>query len=561
MKDLYDYYLSDKRMFLIPIEHLSANGMSATFQDLLLERSLVSEGWIELFNEAFRHYDQRASDLAAQAPRHWFPSRLQHACIVTEPARVRPYSQPFNKCSWLLYETDFDPATSNREFAAFQFFQAERLGLVREVISASLRNLSYYLICTDEEIERFCEGCRRSNRPDAVAYRAVAEAMPWIRRLYHESLKKPVLATIEPLIKIPQTGLLIPRSLQANLDELIGTWTKTAQDAMAEFQTAHQPRKGLHTEKLCGWLEATQPCVLITGPPERVLWDPDKPREIEAVRSALGDTADEIAKSIEADLQVIDERSRGFFMSLRRPEDLPMPHTEMEESGLSYLHVGRRMIAYNLLDKVTDRLNLPSPPYERDMLAARTIHEWGHQAVDAGLVPIATSRQADHEQYYEQLADLLDEIYRNAPAGARSITAASMARLADRDESPGHALARVATNRVCDFQANLLSQNYLTLAERETYIRNNVYALILESAGTELFQRLARHVYEYQYLRFSRIDDPLAYFLGSTWFGEQYLKTGILTDTQFKNLLSVVGKLCDCYEVDQSKFVTAGGSI
>lgn len=552
-ESLSNYYFAHREMFLIPIEHMSANGMSSAYRDFLLERALASSAWIDLFNQSFTQYYRRASELAGQAPHYWLPPRLQHACIVTDPKRARPYSQPLNKCSWLLYATDFEPTISNREFATFQFFQAERLGMTREVISAFVKNLSYWLVREDEEIEEFCAGCRQASRPDAAAYRAIAEAIPWILRLSHESMKKPILASIEPLVGIPQTGLLIPRSLQANLNKLVQNLTTVAQEVMTAFLANHQSREKNDANELCAWLRESQPKLLITGPAENILWDPEKPDEIDAVRAALGGSSKSVIESIREDLRIIDERSRSFLDSLRRPDDLPELHTDMEESGLSYLHVKRRLIAYNLLDPLTDRRRQPSPPYERYMLAARTIHEWGHQAVDAGMVPIAENRRVEYDTLFTQLSETFDEIYHAAPANAKTHAAGSIARLAGGD-SPGLALARVSTNRMCDFQANLLSQNYLNAAERETYIRNNVCSLAFEYANTDLFQRLARYVYEYQYLRFSRIDDPFSYFMSSTWFGEQYLKTGILNEDYLKQAIGVLGKLCDCFTIDCSYF-------
>ena len=96
-------------------------------------------------------------------------------------------------------------------------------------------------------------------------------------------------------------------------------------------------------------------------------------------------------------------------------------------------------------------------------------------------------------------------------------------------------------------------------AERETYVRNNVYSLALAYPSTGLFRRLARYAFEYQYLRFSAVADPRRYLLASTWFDAEYLETGILDEARLARLLDTVGCLLDCYAVDESRFVKSGG--
>jgi len=238
-------------MFVIPIEHLSPAGVSDTFRQLLRDRVSLGDRWLDLFNESFATYWQRVAELAARAPQYWFPPRLQHVCVVTDPARVRPYFQPFNKTSWLLYATDFDPETSNCEFATFQFVQAERMGLLQEVTQTVVRNLSYWLLRSDQEVERFSAACRQARRPDAAAFRALAEALPWVRRLHHDSLKKPILVAVEPCVKVPHTGLLATRSLQSNLDHLARRWGEVAQGVVTEFHALHARRGRDRAGDLC----------------------------------------------------------------------------------------------------------------------------------------------------------------------------------------------------------------------------------------------------------------------------------------------------------------------
>ena len=554
MNELAEYYFAHEELFVIPIEELSSQGMTRRFQELLRERLRVEPAWIDLFNAAFVTYWERATELAGQAPAYWFPPRLQHVCVVVDAARVRPYFQPFNKGSWLLYATDFDPSTSNREFAAYQFLHVERMGLLQEVTQAVVRNLSYWLQRSDAEIDQFRAACRQTTRPDAPAFRALDTAMPWIRRLYHESLKPPVLVSIDPFVQLPHTGVLMPRSLQPDLDALVRCWTTAAQEARQAFYATYARRGRERSGDLCAWLKEQRPEVLVTGQQRRVLWDPREPERIGAVRAVLRGIGESAAESIRADLEVIDAHTRRFLSSLRHPEDLPLPHVQMAQGGLSYLDATRRIIAYNLREPGMERLQVPAPPYERWMLGARTIHEWGHLAADAGWVPLAPERRGEYARATSELALLFEEIYRTAPVAARALTASDMDRLTQGGVAVGKALARITLARLPDYQANLLARSYLSREELDTYIRNNVYSLALESASVAVFRRLARYAYEYQYLRFSRIADPRRYFTDSTWFSDEYLHRGLLSETQLDRLLATVGRLVDCYAVDWTRF-------
>ena len=554
VRDLADYYFAHPEMFVIPIEHLSRDGMSAAFATLVRQRTTLGAEWVEGFNAAFRLYWERLSELAVRAPRDWFPPRLQHCCAVTAPLRVRPYFQPFNKSSWLLHASDFDPAVSDPEFGAYQLIHAERMGLLQEVTQPVLRNLSYWLVRSDEEIEAFCAACRRSPRPDAGAFRALADAMPWIRRLYHDPLKRPMLATVEPSVPVPGTGLLLPRSAQPQLEALQRRWRVAAEAAVRGFHDSYARRGRDRAGELCAWLREHRPATLLTGELGETLWDPRASDETSAVRAALGGVGEAAAASIRADVEVIHAHSSRFLSSLASPQALPAPHPDTAQNGLCYLHVSRKLIAYNLREPGMERLRVPAPPYERFMLGARVLHEWGHLAVEAGWVPVAAERRREFDAARDQLAALFEAGYRAAPGRLRQHTAAAMAQLARDAGGLGRGLADIAVRRLPDYQANLLARYYLTLAERETYIRNNVYALVRESPPPAIFQRLARALFESQYLRFSDVPDVRRYFLCSTWFTEDYMAAGALTEALLEPLLAVVGRLCDCVAVDWTKF-------
>jgi hypothetical protein len=61
-------------------------------------------------------------------------------------------------------------------------------------------------------------------------------------------------------------------------------------------------------------------------------------------------------------------------------------------------------------------------------------------------------------------------------------------------------------------------------------------------------------------LSFSAVADPRAYFFGSTWFGEDFLATGILDADRFEALAQAIASLCGCYAIDEKRFRYAPAS-
>ena len=58
---------------------------------------------------------------------------------MTDAERTRPYYLPFNKSSWLLYATDFDPDATDLELATYLFFHTERLCLTKSPAAAHVQ--------------------------------------------------------------------------------------------------------------------------------------------------------------------------------------------------------------------------------------------------------------------------------------------------------------------------------------------------------------------------------------------------------------------------------------
>jgi hypothetical protein len=189
------------------------------------------------------------------------------------------------------------------------------------------------------------------------------------------------------------------------------------------------------------------------------------------------------------------------------------------------------------------------------MLGARALHERAHLAVDAGRVPLAVAPE-ELAHRIAALAVQLDAAIGHAPAPVRRGTAADLVALAAVEAAPaGMALARLLLRRIPDFQSNLLAERYLDEPERETYARQNVRTLRDAYPPARLWRLLVRYLYEFQYLRFSRVTDRRAFCLRSTGCGADFIESGVLDDETFDALTAAVAAICDCYAVDESKFV------
>src|SRR4051794_20819040 len=151
---LSDYYLEDPRLILVPIEHLSPDGMSRELAVLLRDDPRWDDARTALFDAGFRLYFARATALARRT-RTWPAPRLRHAAVVTDPAAVRPFVQLLNTSAWLLYADDFDPSRSHPELAAYLFVLGDRMALSGEIASAPLHAAAYWLDRSDDECAAF----------------------------------------------------------------------------------------------------------------------------------------------------------------------------------------------------------------------------------------------------------------------------------------------------------------------------------------------------------------------------------------------------------------------
>jgi hypothetical protein len=539
---------SDPRLVLVPIEALSETGVSAAFATLAAPHGFDAPRRA-LFDAGFARYFARAEDLGRRT-RTWPMPRLRHVAIVAEPLGVRPYVQLLNTSAWTLHACDLDPRASHPELVAYLLVLGDRMAVSGEVASAPLHCAAYWLERTPEELDAFTAAAAASARPDAALLRAVAAALPWLRELRHETLRPPIVGA--PHRAVPGTGLLVPRALEAHPPAFVEECAAAARSALGAFQVAWRRSDRRVVDDLTGWLAATVPRLLVTAQRGRIVWDADTPARVNALVRELRDADAVAVKAVAEDLRVVDRCSRAFHATLAAPEALPAPDPTTEQAGYAYLHTGRRLVAYGLHAPGMERLRSPALPFARAMLAARTMHEWAHLAVDAGWV----RRSVDADGWRERVAALaaaFDAVVAGAPTAVRAATADDVARLTADGSSVGAALAAVVEGRMPDYEANLVAMPLLAPLEREVYVRHNVRTLRLEYPPGRLWPMLARYLYEYQYLGFSGTTGRGTYFTRSTWFDDDFFRTGILGEATFHDLAARVAALCASYAVDETR--------
>jgi len=554
---LADFYLADPRVVLVPIEHLTAAGMSAPFAALVRERAGWSTERTALFDAGFALYWQRGTALAART-RTWPAPRRRHvAVVVGEPLAVRPYVQLLNTSAWMVYAADLDPETSHPELLAYLLAAGDWMALTGEVSGTAVRTALWWLERTDAECAAFAAAAERSTRPDADAVRAVAGALGWLRRLHHDPLRPPVV--VAQYRRILATGLLVSPALVDEPPRLARAWERTASETLERHRAAHRRSDTTVLRSLETWLGETAPSLLVVDG-KRIVWDPERAARTGPLRRRLEGVPAAAIHDVHQDLVTVERVTQAFHAAVVTPDALPaaVPANTMQ-SGYTYLHRERRMVAYDLAEPGIERLAGPALPYARFMLAARTAHEWAHLADAAGWVPRVVAADAWRTDR-DALAELLDAVVRAAPRAVREQTVVDEQALAT--ERPiGAALVRILVSRLPDYRANLVARHLLAPAERETYVRQNVRTLRGEYPPVARWRLLVRYLFEYQYLRpalgMTGIADPLSFFVTSAGFDQDFFATGILDERRFVELAAAVGRLCTSYAVDATRFRVA----
>ena len=543
--------LHDPRVLLVPPEAFSPGGLRADACEALAAGGRWSPGALGLVDAAFGLYWSRGSDLARRA-RGWIAPRVRHLVAVAgDPLGVRPYVQLLNTSAWLVWGDDVDPERSHPELLAWLLALGDRMAMSGEVTTAAVHAAAWWLERTDAECAAFAAAAARSGRPDAVALRATAEALPWLRRLHHESLRPPVV--IVPERPIPGTGLLVPRPLEVEPPALAAAWTAAARGALAVYRARWRGSDVAAVRALLDWLAAAVPPLLVTSR-GRVLWEPAAPAGAGALRAALRDADGVAVRAIHDDLATIARHTERFFAAVVDREALPAPRPGLAQRGYCWLHVERRLLAYDLDEPGMERRHGPPLPWAREMLGARAAHEWAHLADDAGWVPrtVSDARWAELEGV---LAAELDAAVGAAPAAVRRATAADLAALGGTH--PGAALARLTLARLPDWRANLVVRQLVGDSEAEAYVRHNLRTLRGEYAPGQRWRMLVRYLFEYQYLLpalgLTRMADPRGVLFHSTWFANDFLAPGILDEARFDALAAAVGACCAAHAIDPAR--------
>jgi hypothetical protein len=541
------FYGHDPRMTLVALEQLGPEGLLQPFA----ERLATWPGWstdrVEMLDDAFALYWARQAALARRCG-DLSPPRLRNVAIVHDADLVRPYAALLNTSTWTLYACDLDPERSNAEFVAYLLAHGERMTETGEVTLVAVHLAPWWFERTAEERAAFRDAALASTRPDAATFRAIADAVPWLRELRHARLRPPRRGTHRP---IPGTGLLVPRAHETQPDRLVAQCRADASAALSSFHRRFRDADPAAADEITDWLARDVPPLLVTERRGAIVWDPERPADTGPLRARLAVASRPALRDVLADLQIVARHTRRFRGALADPTGLPAPDPTTAQSGYSYLHVDRRLVAYNLDEPGIERLAGPALPFARAMLGARTIHEWAHLAVDGGLVPRTVDEPA-WQRLLGEFAGLLDDTIAAASRAVRERCAPDL-RALSRGGTPGAALAAIFTSRIPDYQSNLLGFPFLSLAEREAYVRQNVRPLAREYAPAQLWRQLVRTLYEFQYLTFSRMPDARRCFAGTTRLEHDFFACGAVDEARFDTLCAAARALCAAHAVDAAR--------
>jgi len=545
--ELRSFYFEHSDLFVVPVEHLSRRGVDAEFVRVACGEREVPDGFFDLLSEAVASYFGRVESLFGSARAQWFPPRLLNLCVVTAPKLARLYYQPFVGASLLVHQSDFDPETSNVEMATYQLVHAERLGITRSIPSTVLGNLGYFVARTELERERFADAAARSARPDAEAFSALGEAMAWVGGLLHEKLKPPLLNT-DGLTSVPGTGLMVTDEQTMKIGELVEVFERVGTGALERYYAAQAASMGDRSpaDRVGQHLLEHQPKLLLADRDGDIIWDPEDAQELGGLATAFDGMCDRAAIGVCRDLDLVAERTQQILDRLTNPDVLPFHAEEVEQKDGAYLHEQRRMMVYSLRQPGVDTQREGTPPFHRWLLGARVGHEFGHLAAEADLVCVSPDKQQRHDAALEELAALFDTIITRAPEGLQTQAQEQFSQR-PRDQSIGEAMVAMQMLRIGDYESNVFAQAVLPIEEMEAYVRANVRTLAQESFS--FLGKLARYAYEAQYLGFSRMANPRHYFYASTWFPDNYIKTGVLNEEEAGLMLDLMAEVCTSHEL------------
>ena len=229
---------------------------------------------------------------------------------------------------------------------------------------------------------------RAARGPDAAAWRALADALPWLRRLHHETLRPPLRR--EPASPDPgdRPAGAAPRWRTSRRGwRSAGARSRAARSMpIARRGAGADPARGA-TSCATG-SRAAAPPLLVTGArrTHRVGSRRARSASTRSRRAARDGRRASPSRAIRADLEVVDApHARLPRRGGRSATRCRRRSRTRSRRGYTYLHAERRLVAYNLHEPGMERLHGPPLPFAREMVGARTAHEWAHLADAAGL--------------------------------------------------------------------------------------------------------------------------------------------------------------------------------
>lgn len=548
--DLTPFYFAHPDLFLVPIEHLSPQGIDETFAEILRGRSLATPEFLALFNQAFALQWKASESLCRADPDSFPPPRLVNIAVFTGEAPMHPYYQPFEGISVMMYGCDFDPSTSSAQHAAYQFLVSERLGQTRRASAATLNATVHLLTLTNDEARDFCEGAARSTRPDAACAQLIAKHLPELREALLVTGLHFQSAPPDTHRRIKDTPIAVRRAFIPNLQQLIKQLDEIANDTVENYYKRQSQRMESTSpeNEIAAFLSREAPSVLVVSKQGDLLWTPVNATNTARLLPALSGIGERPAQSLIEDLRTVGKVTDRFFHQIKNSTSFRIPTQSLEEAGGVYLHHTHRLVAYALEQPGLSPLREEAPPYHRLLLAARVMHEWGHVAVEANVIRVAPHRKAEFDTKKQKVGAVLARIAKAMPSSVQPGVEEELRAM----RSAGFSLSDLPFGRHEDYRSNMLCKRLLPPEPVQAYARANIRSLAAENIG--LVHKLARYSYEAQYLWLAEVPNPWAYFLAGTYFREEYIEPGLLCAEDARELFSAVSDACGCYEFDESFF-------
>ena len=301
---------------------------------------------------------------------------------------------------------------------------------------------------------------RSRRRPRAaaagcVACRALADALPWLRQLHHKTLRPPLVVSphrVDP-------GNRAARAARARGASRRG-WGALeggrAARRSGRYRRAwtRRDRRGGDALRLAG---RAAPRLVVTGGAARPCGIRTRPTRRRARRASCAG-ADAVAiAAVRADLAVIDRHTRAFLAAVVDRDALPAPQPNTVQTGYTYLHRERRLIAYNLRRAGHGAPRRPAPAVRARTCSARARRTSGRiSPTPPGGCRAASSRDAEPRSCAPRFARGARRRHRRAPAGVRDATAADLAALG-AGGSPGDRARARSWSHACPTTARISS--------------------------------------------------------------------------------------------------------